>query len=268
ASDEITLVQSEQFMIGFTITSPDCFDQHNGSIIADQTGGVEPVRYSIDGVNFQPSPSFNNLSGGTYTVTAFDANDCEVKEIIGINVPLMVNVELGDNQVIMAGDTIILNAIINVPFDSLSSITWTGINNSACPTCLTQPVVPIITTTYSVTVTTEAGCSDEDALTIFLERNTDIYVPNIFSPNGDNINDKLIISAGSDVEEISSFIIFDRWGNMVFSQDHFQANDPNNAWDGRLNGRPLNAAVFAYKLIAKIKDGSQFIKTGDVTLLR
>ncbi|MEP6793686.1 MAG: hypothetical protein ABJB16_05120 [Saprospiraceae bacterium] len=47
-----------------------------------------------------------------------------------------------------------------------------------------------------------------------------------------------------------------------------ERKDPNVAWDGRLNGRDFNAAVFAYKLIAKFKDGSQFIKTGDVTLLR
>ncbi|MEO6133065.1 MAG: T9SS type B sorting domain-containing protein, partial [Saprospiraceae bacterium] len=267
-TDEITLVQSEQFMIGFTITSPDCFDQHNGIIIANQAGGVEPVRYSIDGISFQPSPTFNNLSGGTYTMTAFDANDCEVKEIIWINVPLMINVELGDNQVIMAGDTVLLNAIINVPFDSLSSISWTGLNNPACPTCLTQPVVPIITTTYSVTVTTEDGCWDEDALTLFIEKNTDIYVPNIFSPNGDNSNDRLLISAGPDVEEISSFIIFDRWGNVLFAADHFQPNDLSHSWDGTFHGRPMNSSVFAYKMIVEIKGGGSVLRFGDVTLVR
>ncbi|MGB3078949.1 MAG: gliding motility-associated C-terminal domain-containing protein, partial [Saprospiraceae bacterium] len=265
---KITLSDPGPFMISFVVSNPDCFDQHNGSITVEQIGGVLPVRYSIDEINYQSSPSFTGLSGGTYHITARDANDCEKKEIIFINVPLMVNVELGDDQIIEAGDTVLINAIVNVPFDSLASIIWTGLTNPNCPTCLTQPVVPIVTTTYSVSVISVDGCKDEDALTIFLEKNTDIYVPNIFSPNGDIINDKLIISAGSDVEEISSLIIFDRWGNMVFSRDHFQANDPNNAWDGRLKGRELNSAVFAYRLIAKFKDGSQFIREGDVTLLK
>ncbi|MBK9985023.1 MAG: gliding motility-associated C-terminal domain-containing protein [Saprospiraceae bacterium] len=265
---KITLSDPGPFMISFVVSNPDCFDQHNGSITVEQIGGVLPVRYSIDEINYQSSPSFKGLSGGTYHITARDANDCEKKEIIFINVPLMVNVELGDDQIIEAGDTVLINAIVNVPFDSLASIIWTGLTNPNCPTCLTQPVVPIVTTTYSVSVISVDGCKDEDALTIFLEKNTDIYVPNIFSPNGDIINDKLIISAGSDVEEISSLIIFDRWGNMVFSRDHFQANDPNNAWDGRLKGRELNSAVFAYRLIAKFKDGSQFIREGDVTLLK
>jgi len=57
-------------------------------------------------------------------------------------------------------------------------------------------------------------------------------------------------------------------GKYGFSSDHFQANDPNAAWDGRSKGRELNSAVFAYRLIAKFKDGSQIINVRDVTLLR
>jgi hypothetical protein len=220
-NDVITLTEPEPFSFGFLISQPGCFDQENGSITVEQTGGIAPIRYSIDGVNFQSSSTFNGLSGGTYEVTARDANDCEVKEIIWINVPLMVHVDLGDDQIILPGDTAIIQAIVNVPYDSLATISWTGITNPNCPTCLTQPVAPIITTTYSVSVTSVDGCSDEDAMTIYLQRRIDIYFPNIFSPNGDNINDRLLISAGADIEEISSMIIFDRWGNMVYSADHF-----------------------------------------------
>jgi gliding motility-associated-like protein len=208
------------------------------------------------------------LPGGTYEVTARDANDCEVKEIIWINVPLAVSVSLGDDQVIAAGDSTLIEAMVNVPYDSLASISWTGVSNPNCPTCLTQPVAPIITTTYSVSVTSVDGCADEDAMTIYLQRRIDIYIPNIFSPNGDNINDRLVISAGADVEEISSMIIFDRWGNMVYSADHFSPNDLSHSWDGTLKGQLLNPGVFAYRLIAKYRDGTEQIRYGDVTMIR
>jgi len=265
---EVMLVDPGPFMLTFMVSQPDCFDQDNGSITAQQIDGVAPVRYSIDGVNYQSSPTFSGLSGGTYEITALDANDCEVKEIIWINVPLMVHVELGDDQIITPGGTTIIRAIVNVPYDSLASITWSGLINPNCPTCLTQPVVPIVTTTYSVSVTSVDGCSDEDALTLFLERKTDIYIPNIFSPNGDNFNDRLLISAGEDVEEISLFVIYDRWGNMVYSADHFQANDIDFSWDGTFNGNMLNSSVFAYKVIAQFKDGRSEVRYGDVTLLK
>ncbi len=267
-NSEVTLNEPGPFMVSFVVSQPGCFDQKNGNITVEQTGGVAPIRYSIDGINYQPSPSFTNLGGGTYQITALDANGCEQKEIIGINVPLQVNVELGDDQVIESGDTAIIHAIVNVPFDSLASIVWSGISNPNCPTCLTQTVVPINTSTYSVTVSTVDGCSDEDALTLFLEKHTEVFIPNIFSPNGDDINDRLIISAGSDVEEISSFVIFDRWGNNVFAAEHFQANDPNYGWDGTLKGSKLNSGVFAFKLVAVFKDGKEQIRVGDVTLVR
>jgi len=265
---EVILLEPEPFAISFVISQPDCFDQNNGSITVEQTGGINPIRYSIDGVDYQPFKSFSDLSGGTYQITALDANDCEVKEIIWINVPISVEVNLGDDQIILLGDTAIIQAIVNVPFDSLASIVWSGLTNPNCLNCLTQPVAPIITTTYSVSVTNIDGCTDEDAMTLFLERNIDIYIPNIFSPNGDNINDRLLISAGPDVDEISSLIIYDRWGNMVFSADHFPANDPAYGWDGTLKGNHLNSAVFAYKLIGVFKDGRSEVRYGDVTLVK
>jgi gliding motility-associated-like protein len=103
---------------------------------------------------------------------------------------------------------------------------------------------------------------------MFLISDSDVYVPNIFSPNGDNQNDRLLISASPLIDKISSFTIFDRWGNMVFSKNNFQPNDPAYAWDGMVKGKMMNSAVFAFKLIATLNDGSQLIRVGDVTLIR
>ncbi len=268
SNSEIILNAPPEFSISLVVSQPDCFDQDKGSITVEQTGGIDPIRYSIDGINYQPSPVFNDLSGGTYQISALDANDCEVKEIIWINVPLMVHVDLGDDLIILPGDTTIIEAIVNVPFDSLASINWSGLINPNCPECLTQPVAPIITTTYSVTVTSLDGCADEDAMTLYVDSDNDIYVPNIFSPNGDNVNDRLLISAGKDVERIVSFMVYDRWGDMVFEGREFFANDAGVAWDGKLKGRFLNPGVFAYRLVAVFKDGSSTFRYGDVTLIR
>ena len=105
-------------------------------------------------------------------------------------------------------------------------------------------------------------------MTVFVGRNIDIYVPNVFSPNDDGINDRLLISAGAYVEEIESFIIFDRWGDMVYLNEHFQPNDPSGAWDGKRKGLMLNPAVYAYKMMAKFGDGRTEVRFGDITLMR
>jgi gliding motility-associated-like protein len=103
---------------------------------------------------------------------------------------------------------------------------------------------------------------------VFVEHDIDIYVPNVFSPNEDGINDHLLISAGTDVEEIESFTIFDRWGNVIYLNEQFKPNDPSEAWDGKRKGGTMNPGVFAYKMIAKFEDGRLEIRYGDVTLMR
>ena len=264
----ITLTEPPAFRIGFEVSEPDCFGQQVGSITVKPNGGVGPYTYSIDGTVYQASPDFTGLSEGVYQITSLDANDCNATEIISIDIPLMVHVELGDDQVISLGDSANLQAVINLPFDSLASIMWTGIDSIDCPNCLTQIVAPIITTAYTVSVTSTDGCADRDSLTVFVATDHAIYIPNIFSPNGDGINDLLTISMGQGVKEITSFTIFDRWGNMVFQAEHIIPTGPAVSWDGKLKGELLNPAVFTYKMIAEFEDGQRVVRYGDVTLIR
>ena len=264
----VTLTQPDTFMIGFEVSEPDCFDQQLGSIIVLPSGGVAPYTYSIDGTVFQTSPVFTGLDEGIYQITSLDANDCSTTEIISIDVPLMVNVELGTNQSISIGDTTLLEAIINLPFDSLASIIWTGIDSIGCANCLTQIVAPIITTAYSVSVTSADGCADRDSMTVFVNTDYKLYIPNIFSPNGDGINDVIMISADESVHEIASFSIFDRWGNLVFGAEYFQPNDASRSWDGKLNGEAMNPGVFTFRVVVDFSDGESEVIYGDITLVR
>jgi gliding motility-associated-like protein len=267
-TDEIELTEPVEFSIALSITQPDCFDQQHGSIKVIESGGVEPVTFSLDGIHFQSLPTFSSLDKGAYNIIALDANDCEVQEVLWINVPLAVNVELGEDREILLGDTSLIEALVDIPFDSLVNITWTGLNNPSCPTCLAQPVAPIISSAYSISVTNSAGCTDSDSISISIIRNGDIYVPNVFSPNGDGINDLLLVSAAEEVQEIESFTIFDRWGNIILQLDHFQPNDRSHAWDGKMRGKEMNPAVYAYSMLVAFKDGRKEARSGDITLVR
>ena len=268
ATGEIQLIAPEELSMLITINEPECYDDEQGSITIEAVGGAGDYQYSIDGVNYQTFPVFEGLPEGAYHTSVLDANDCEIKDILWINVPLNVHVDLGKDTVLALGDTAFLHAIVDIPYDSISSVIWFGNLDGNCPECLDQAVAPVITTGYSITVTSIDGCIGEDAINISVEVNEDIYVPNIFSPNGDSRNDKLIIGAGSSIREIISFTIFDRWGNAVFAARNFQAGDENYAWDGKKNGRVLNPGAFAYHLIAEAKDGKQIILHGDITLAR
>ncbi|HZV71472.1 MAG TPA: gliding motility-associated C-terminal domain-containing protein [Saprospiraceae bacterium] len=268
ATGEIMIVEPDPLLIDIIISEPDCFEQQKSSILINSSGGVSPVQYSLDSIHFQPSPVFNDLPGGMYQVIIIDANQCVANENIMIHSSGEVNVDLGPDITIFPGDTVYLQALVNLPIDSLSSVTWSGIVNLPCPSCLSQTLRLDDSGIISVSVTSVDGCEASDTVIIFIEKHIDVYVPNIFSPNGDNINDRLIIAAGDYVKEIASFIIYDRWGNMVFSLQHFLPNDPNAGWDGTFKNIPLNSAVFTYRMIAVFEDGRQETRLGDVTLLR
>jgi gliding motility-associated-like protein len=86
-------------------------------------------------------------------------------------------------------------------------------------------------------------------------------VPQAFSPNGDDQNDKLYIRGL--VSDLKYFRVFDRWGNMVF-----QTTDASVGWDGIYKGKKMNPAVFVYSAEAVCTNGVKVFKRGNVTLIR
>jgi gliding motility-associated-like protein len=91
--------------------------------------------------------------------------------------------------------------------------------------------------------------------------NNSLFIPNIFSPNGDGENDILFVR-GEYIEHIE-FAVYDRWGAEVF-----RSNDIHRGWDGTYKGAPCHTGVYAYYVIAQFTDGEQLTKKGTVTLVR
>ena len=177
--------------------------------------------------------------------------------------------ELGDDVFLELGDGTELMALTNVPYDSLSQIIWSGINDMECPECPSQLVFPLVTTTYSVQIMDNNGCVAADDITVYVDRRKGVYVPNGFSPNGDGINDLLLVFAKpGHVKSVRSFLIFSRWGESVFEYFNFLPNDPALGWDGSHRGQPLDAAVFVWFAEVEFVDGEVRVFEGDVSLVR
>lgn len=92
----------------------------------------------------------------------------------------------------------------------------------------------------------------------------DVFIATGFSPNGDGINDNLVmhgVGAGIDM----SLVIYNRWGQKVF-----ETKDPNFSWDGTMNGngKLLESGVYAYRLTAMGADGLEQVKKGNITIMR
>lgn len=270
AAGSVTLNEPQPLQMSFTVNNPNCFGQKLGTVIAAVSGGAPDYRYSLNNEPFQGNSTFNGLEAGSYTVTAKDANGCETSETILVNAPPQLIVELGDNIKISLGDNATLQAVVNVPLDSLASIIWTPLDSlSECPECLTQTVAPLISTTYSISVIGTNGCRDDDKVSVIVDRRRHLYLPNIFSPNGDGINDLFTVFAKpGTVRSIKTFQVFGRWGELVYSAPEFGPNEPGIGWDGNLRGQLMTPGVFAWMIEVEFIDGVTEVFNGDVTLSR
>jgi gliding motility-associated-like protein len=121
---------------------------------------------------------------------------------------------------------------------------------------------------YAVTVTNECGTFNYNAKVSFKDCGCNIYIPNAFSPNGDGLNDELKVYSGCDyIFKIKTFQIFDRWGELIFSES--ETNDIK--WDGSFKGRFLTEGVFVWTLVYEVTQEGKTesnILSGNFTIMR
>ena len=116
------------------------------------------------------------------------------------------------------------------------------------------------------------GCSDTASMTLTLNVTEEVFIPNLFTPNGDNSNDVLYVR-GNGIDDLL-LIIYDRWGEKVYEGAYSQAwaledTYPTGiGWDGTFNDQPMNPAVFVYVLTGSFISGEAIDQKGNITLVR
>ncbi|MEL6867428.1 MAG: gliding motility-associated C-terminal domain-containing protein, partial [Bacteroidota bacterium] len=251
--------------------SPQCFGDPSGNILISQiSGGTGPFEYSLNGEFFSTidtTPySIPLLAEGQYNLQILDANDCLVEETVVIPAPPVNIVELGDDITIDLGETVRLTPNFNF---SVQAYEWDSPIEFDCGICLSPTFQPIETVRLTLTAQDEEGCIVSDDISVFVEKKRNVYFPTAFSPNGDGNNEVFFINADpSSVVSIKSFQIFSRWGALVFGRTNIQPNDPNEGWDGTVDGKLMDPAVFVYYAEIEFLDGESIFFQGDVTLLK
>ncbi|HEX6427564.1 MAG TPA: gliding motility-associated C-terminal domain-containing protein, partial [Niastella sp.] len=105
------------------------------------------------------------------------------------------------------------------------------------------------------------GCTDgiaEAGATTIME---DVFVPNAFTPNGDNLND--VFKIEGFVVKSMQLRVFNQWGEMIF-----ESADQSKGWDGSYKGKWQPSGVYMYVCSMVLQDGSKLVKKGSVNLVR
>jgi len=260
------LTEPEAMQYLLTTEDIKCFSQKNGTAsISGLQGGVLPWSTSLDNSSFQNTLVYTGLSAGAHELVISDQNGCTMDEQFIIDEPSDWFVTLGPDTLIPFGANFVISVqVVGQPYGSIQ-FQW---SDGQCVDCEMRTITPTSAYAYAVTATDENGCSHTDDIhvDVFIDRN--LFVPNVFSPNGDQVNDVFKITSGTGLSEIEELTIYDRWGIVVFQENYFHPDDPDFQWDGTMKGKALNPAVYVYKLRVAYEDLRKEVRFGDVTLIR
>lgn len=224
--------------------------------------GGEPSLLGVDGTydtylwsNGATTPTVT-VGTGTYTVTVTDGNGCAGTSaaVNVLSAPDPTAFFTGDpDGPVLPGTTVTYTDASSGNGATIITWEWT-VAGAPAPggTLLTQAFTTPGTYEITLTVTTADGCTDTYTYTQVV-RPAEITVPNVFSPNGDGVNDRLEFP-GLEYFTGTSLAVYNRWGQEIFS-----ANNYKNTWQAR------DIPEGTYYFVLKV-DGKEY--AGPVTLLR
>ncbi|HIO72447.1 MAG TPA: hypothetical protein EYN38_05005, partial [Flavobacteriales bacterium] len=204
---------------------------------------------------------------GSYVDFLLNAEGCDSVVTTNLTVSSQLSVQLSSDTSIVTGGSAILVA------SGGSSYLWsTGDTGSSIT------VSPTTTTTYWVNVSDSLGCPSTWQVTVtVLPAEYLVYVPNVLSLSSVNLEHMRLYVYGRGVESLE-LIIYDRWGKKVYESSDASAATRSDGqccaygigWDGTYKdtGKPLNSAVFVFKLTGFFTNGKEFIDSGNITLIK
>lgn len=256
----------------------------NSAFVGDVLTGCAPLH-----VNFTSDPSVtvsswdfgdnttgNGIGGtehtftaaGTYTVTLTNtANGCSSTTTQTNYITVYPN----PDAIFNASPQVLTQTETNTQFSNHSvdgnSYFWTfgdGENSNLENPSHHYPEIPG-NYTVTLTVTSSNGCVDVATLIITIKDNKIIYVPNTFTPDGDEFNNVFapVVTAGYDTQNYS-FTIINRWGEVLF-----ESHDVNRGWDGTYRGKLVPAGIYTWTIRIKNLDDDRYeVFTGHLNMMR
>lgn len=257
-TDTVSLLPAIPILISpQNVQDPSC-GLSNGFILVSATGGNGTLMYVWSPVN-QTGAFAGDLDSGQYSLTVSDQNNCEASANFTLTQTGIFDASLeSDDASLNEGDSTELHVIVT-PETGTYSFYWSP--EITCTDCQNVQVTPLTNTTYTVYVTNEFGCTDTAQILIGMIPCIDAFVPTIFSPNGDGLNDEWIIF-GTCIAELN-LRVFDRWGELIFT-----STSQNQPWDGTYKNQTVPTGNYTYQLELRLKDNSVISNSGIITVAK
>jgi gliding motility-associated-like protein len=265
SSDSISINVKQPFKITYSKPANICKGQSNR---LEANGAATYQWYPAQGLSSTniAGPTAKPDSSISYRVIGTDDAGCfKDTGFIKLTVYNNPTVNAGPDKIINAGTAVDLEAVYS---SDVTDVRWTPSGDVFRAGTNIITVKPANNTEYNVEVKNPGGCYASDRVNVIVKFDgSNVFIPNLFSPNNDGVND-IFYPRGKGIYKIKKMAIFSRWGEMVFEKTNFDSNDPSAGWDGSFKGGKLGTDVFVYVVELMGENGTILPLSGNVSLMR
>jgi hypothetical protein len=260
--DSFQISQPRPIVGKYEIKDAGCNGPNTGYIRLDTVvGGIEPL-YMLIG-NDTINSILANIKPSDYIITFVDKNGCSISNVdtLGkVEIPflsagnLLSTVDLGDSIRLVVEDTIISNQYEWYPKDGFS-----------CAICLETTLLPLNTTSYQIIATSADGCKDTLRLGVSVKKDRSFLFSDIINTNSLTGNELPKYYAGKDVKTVNAINIYDRWGNLIYTESNLPAGDvlvPIHNFQNLMTG------VYAWTASVTYIDKETIVHRGSFSLVK
>lgn len=256
------------------------FDLHENCRIAQGTDLIiltdAANRPTVTGTGYSMKDTFHpGLPKGFYNVLIDSPDGCQNDTTIYLTDPAELTLYVEEDSFdLQLGQTAQLKAVVN---QISPALLWSPARWLSSDTILRPVAAPDRTVTYTITATDAKGCTVTDTvfIAVRIERDSGLYIPNIFTPNDpgaggpDGVNDLFYVrSSNPSVDHLEEFRVIDKQGEIVHYVARCPAEESAYGWDGTFRGQKAEQGVYRYQLLVVYKDGVTVPRSGSLLLAR
>ncbi len=231
---------------------------------------IEYQGCSGDGYEIEFNGNIYNESNPNGVETIESLNGCDTFVMIDLHFNAVEEIQLLAIILTEANRNIDITTYVNDRVGDPQAVYWIPADSVSCEDCIRTEFLGETDQVLNAIIVDSMGCDIKFSIPIkFTRTPSSVFIPNVFSPNNDGINDSFRVFGLADNQiTLLNMSIYNRWGQRVFQIGNLTISNPRASWDGLTNGVRAPEGVYVYTIEISHADDQIQLFYGELTLLR